>query len=118
MIDIFNKNKVKALEKQISYYERLLEAKNKTITQLHSNISSNNKTIDKLLSDNGKLIDWIEKILDEVGVKTTCGYNENIRIPYTVNIRELSPNDYKSINDMINIKCIQVPAITFIRRSC
>ena len=39
MIDIFNKNKVKALEKQISYYERLLEAKNKTITQLHSNIS-------------------------------------------------------------------------------
>lgn len=79
MIDIFNKKKVKELQQKLNDLENLLEHKEKANTIMTEQLVSKERTIDTLLSENDKLINWIEKILDEVGIEQELGYNDHIK---------------------------------------
>lgn len=103
MIDLFNKKKLKELEDEKNYYERVCEAKNKTINNLQLDKSELNKNMNNLINENKKLIDWIYKILDNFGQISNSEINY-IRIPYTKSMTHKAYTDTKTI-------CIRVPEL-------
>lgn len=119
MIDIFNKKKVKELQQKLNDLENLLEHKEKANTIMTEQLVSKERTIDTLLSENDKLINWIEKILDEVGIEQELGYNDHIKIPYTQSKCGISKCDYLESYGFspMEEKRIEIPSITFIKRS-
>lgn len=71
--DIFNKKKVKEQEEIIKGYRKRCDTKENEIEKLKKEIrelkleNSNNEMYKHLCNENTKLINWISKILDEVG---------------------------------------------------
>ncbi len=112
-MDLFNKKKLK--EK-----DTIIEAKRNRISKLiedNVDLSRSNQHLIKISEDlqiqNQKLTDWIEKIINEVGIKTNNKYeNSTITIPYYENKKPYYiEGDYS--NPSFEQKDILIPSIRF-----
>lgn len=94
-MDLFNKKILKETQK---WLDEVIKDRNKWekayITQVKDtdNLLKQNKELTKsnnnLQEENQKLIDWIEKIINEVGIKEKNYYEgQKITIPYCENIK-------------------------------
>ncbi len=93
------------------YYERLCEAKNKTISNLQNEHSELNKSMNNLITENKKLIDWITKILDTFGTMDVRE-RKSVKIPVYKNVEW---NKY-NIHYLGNYEeRLEIPAITIVK---
>lgn len=70
-MDIFNKKKLEAKEREIRILNENFERINGELLiykKLYKE-KLNDESKNEVIKENGKLIDWIEKIISEVGVK-------------------------------------------------
>ncbi len=112
MLDLFNKKKLK--EK-----ETIIEAKRKKITELLDtidNLTEQNTRIttnsEHLIEENRKLIDWIERILDTVGIME-IREKLNFRIPVYIE-KEYKAYD-RNVMGIFEKERITIPEITIIK---
>lgn len=95
------------------YYERICEAKNKTISNLQNEHSELNKNMNNLITENKKLIDWIMQILDTFGTM-------DVRERTSVQIPVYRNKEYRAYNNnylgIHEVDRIEIPAITIVIR--
>lgn len=118
-MDLFNKKKLKETKEWLNEiiqdrnkWEQAYINQVKDTNNLLEENKSLSKTNDNLMQENKKLIDWIEKIINEVGVKINDSYeNQTITIPYYEKTKpyKASGNEWKELNR----KDIIIPSIRY-----
>ncbi len=109
MMDLFNKKKLK----------EFCELYNKTEKMNNDLLRSNSRLIkisEDLQKENQKLIDWIDKMINEVGVKTNNPHeNITINIPYCEETVDLYPCKAENNGCFVHRrrKDIIIPSIRF-----
>lgn len=112
-MDLFNKKKLKEKEE---WLDEIIQDRNKWEQAYINQVKDTNQLIknnNNLTEENQKLIDWIEKIINKVGIKTEDDYEgQTINIPYYERT-----NIYKSIDNyrQEERKDIMIPSIKFSR---
>ena len=115
-MDLFNKKRVKRLENQLRYTEEQFERLNGELATYKNLYKEDDVSKNNLIKENQKLIDWIEKIINEVGVKTNCK-DSSINIPYYEDIHyeenRIAGNYEKDYFPKQQRKDIIIPSIRF-----
>lgn len=85
-MDLFNKKKLKEKDIIIEHKRKRIDELTNKLKQTEELYQNNLKNQNSMIKENQKLIEWIEKIINEVGVKTNNKYeNSIITIPYYEN---------------------------------
>lgn len=117
IIDMLTQQNV-SYEKQIIQLQEELKHKDEIIKIQRERIDTSNKDYDILLKTNQKLTDWINKMINEVGVYEVHD-RHSIMIPIYKNpVRAYSGNisDFKEqLPDFMNQEEILIPEIRFVR---
>lgn len=116
-MDLFNKKKLKETKK---WLDEIIQDRNYWENAYINQVKSTNQLLNEnnnLQKENQKLIEWIEKIINEIGVQTKDAYKgQIITIPYYERIRaHYIEGDYD--NASMQQKDIIIPSIRFSRVS-
>lgn len=117
IIDMLTQQNV-SYEKQIIQLHEELKHKDEIIKIQRERIDTSNKDYDILLKTNQKLTDWINKMINEVGVYEVHD-RHSVMIPIyknPVRVYSGNVNDFKEqLPDFINQEEILIPEIRFVR---
>lgn len=117
IIDMLTQQNV-SYEKQIIQLHEELKHKDEIIKIQRERIDTSNKDYDILLKTNQKLTDWINKMINEVGVYEVHDRHSVIIPIYKNPVRVYSGNvnDFKEqLPDFMNQEEILIPEIRFVR---
>ena len=108
---IFNKKKLENKQKLIKEYELQLKNQRSLLEDKQRLIEKQEQSIERLIATNNDLIQWIYKIINEVGCYEVSK-TDNIRIP-------LIKRDYEMVGGFNDLKYkreeIHIPAVTVIK---
>ena len=111
-MDLFNKKKIKELNKELARYGEALTERETKCRGLEERVKDLNKIVDNTMSENKKLTEWVIKILAEFGT-TEIGDRKHIEIP--VHHCEPVYHFYDEPVQTSIAKRIEIPAITILK---
>lgn len=106
MKHISNKEKVKAQKQHINYLKQRVRKLNNSNYNLH-------ELMCYLTDENEKLIEWIQKIINDCGVME-IKENERFRIPI-IRQEEIRPSIWNNQNTEIHTETIIIPEIRLMK---
>ena len=112
-MDLFNRKKVKDLEREILNVREVFERDRGELIAYKKMANGSEKTISQLFDENQKLIKWIENILREFG--TIDAREQHISIPIYKNHKPTSFGSYNDGEFIREREYIEIPSITIIK---